>query len=465
MSAFPRIGQYIPELRGLSPVGVTSLADCQDKWVIVYNSPSLRSTKSPNLFRNYTDFLTYDIELMHTNIGDSAPSISIIDPTQVMRAKFYVYPNRTFTPDYLIRFVNELKDHFRIEAHIPPDEGVNLNCPDLEHIVGEYVLGSPQNVDPYLLDFVIYAFALINPDGTLYVYSERHLQELADLRISNPNLQVIMAIGGWAADGFSDAALTPASRYRFAREAKSWVDRFSLDGIDIDWEYPGSSAAGIKSRPEDRENFTLLLEALRDVLGPEAWLSVAGSGDASYIRNVDIAGIAQHINYFNLMAYDFTSGQTGVNAERHQSNLYPSPLSLGNTSVDTYVRNLEAAGMPSHKILMGLPLYGRGGNITKTFDEIRKRYLNKNGYMVKWDNTAKAPYIIYPSGDYFLGYDNPLSIYFKGQYVLENCLGGMFTWHSNMDNANILSNAMNVAINDPEQLVETLEKAYFASLQ
>lgn len=461
MSAFPNIGQYVPTLTGLSPQGVTSLADCQDKWVITYNNPSFRSSQIPQFFRSYSEFKNNNIELMRTTASDSAPSVSIISPDQILRAKFYMQPNKPFTHDYLIRFIDRLKDDYRPESHGLPTGDFNPNCPDIEKIVGEYVLGSPQNVDPYLLDFVIYAFALIKPDGTLYVYSEKQLQELADLRYSNPDLKVIMAIGGWAADGFSDAALTPASRYSFAREAKRWVDEYNLDGIDIDWEYPGSSASGIKSRKEDRENFTLLLEALRDVLGPTAWLSVAGSGDASYIRNVDIAGISNYIDYFNLMAYDFTSGQTGVTAERHQSNLYPSPLALNNTSVSGYINNLIQAGMPPEKILMGLPLYGRGGNITKTFDEIRKNYLNKNGYKVKWDNVAKAPYIIYPSGDYFLGYDNSLSIYFKGQYVLDNCLGGLFTWHSNMDKGNILSNAMSESIKDPGKLEDTLSKAYY----
>ena len=63
------------------------------------------------------------------------------------------------------------------------------------------------------------------------------------------------------------------------------MNQYNLDGIDIDWEYPGSSAAGIKSRPEDRENFTLLLTALRDVLGEDTWLSIAGTGDKAYINN------------------------------------------------------------------------------------------------------------------------------------------------------------------------------------
>lgn len=74
---------------------------------------------------------------------------------------------------------------------------------------------------------------------------------------------------GYFIYAISDAALTPTSRYNFAREVNALINEYNLDGVDIDWEYPGTSAAGIVSRPVDRENFTLLLTAIRDVIGDD----------------------------------------------------------------------------------------------------------------------------------------------------------------------------------------------------
>lgn len=500
------LGKPVPLFTAASTKGLINLKDYAGKWVVLLCNPTSFNTWRRNEFmslaKHARTFTEKNIQLLpistdpngnhlswfygNARFGNNLPfpiiddrygnicSLYNISPDTNSMQVFIISPEQTlvqtlsyptFGPPQIAEIIatmSHLNNAYRPEIHNIDNNPSASNplCPT-QPIVGEYVLGNPKNVDALLLDFVIYAFALINPDGTFTVYSTLYLKQLANLRLENPYLRVIMAIGGWGADGFSDAALTPTSRYNFAREAKRWVDEYGLDGIDIDWEYPGSSASGITSRPQDRENFTLLLTALRDVLGDDAWISVAGTGEASYIRNVEIANIAPIINYFNLMAYDFTAGETGETAGRHQSNLYPSSLSL-NTSVDGQINNLIEAGMPSSQILMGIPFYGRyGATSTKTYDELRKNYLNQNGYRVLWDNVAKAPYIVDPNGNFAYSYDNMLSIYFKGLYIAENCLGGMFAWQSGMDQANILTNAMSQAIRDIDELEDVLAKAYY----
>lgn len=373
-------------------------------------------------------------------------------------------PNNNYTSYIPCQSKKSKKDKKCSRPQITDTENQPLDvsyCPNVTPIVMEYVLGNPKNVDPTFLDAVIYAFVEINPDGTLYVPSPKYLNQLLNLKTYNPDLKVIAAIGGWGADGFSDAALTPASRYNFARQVNKLINQYKLDGVDIDWEYPATSAAGIKSRPEDKENFTLLLTAIRDVIGNDKWLSVAATGDTGYInKSAEIDKIAPIINYFNLMSYDFTAGETGERGKKHQANLYDSKLSLPGYSVDRWIKNLEAAGMPLSKILLGVPFYGRlGAKVTKSYDELRKNYINKNGYQYNFDKEAQVPYLV-KDGQFAMSYDDPLSIYIKGQYVLANCLGGIFSWTSTYDQANILAKAMYDSINDPVIFKEELEDIY-----
>ncbi|MGL4913923.1 MAG: peroxiredoxin [Romboutsia sp.] len=354
------------------------------------------------------------------------------------------------------------KKECRPEIDNPKNQPVDISyCPDVSPIVMEYVLGNPKNVDANLLDAVIYAFVEINPDGTLFVPTPKYLNQLVKLRKENPDLQVIAAIGGWGADGFSDASLTPSSRYNFARQVNKLINQYKLDGIDIDWEYPGNKGAGIKARPEDKENFTLLLTAIRDVIGDDKWLSVASSGDKSILdKGIEVSKIAPIINYFNIMSYDFTAGETGELGQRHQANLYESDLALPGYSVDIWIKNLEDRGMPKSKTLLGVPFYGRlGAKITKSYDELRANYINKNGYEYQFDDKAKVPYLI-KDGEFAMSYDDPLSIYLKGQYVLKNCLGGIFCWTSTYDQGNILASAMYNSINNPVLFKDELEDAY-----
>ena len=116
---------------------------------------------------------------------------------------------------------------------------------------------------------------------------------------------------------------------------------------------------------------------------------MAGTGDTGYInRSAEIDKIAPIITYFNLMSYDFTAGETGERGRSNQANLYDSNLSLPGYSVDAIVQNLINNGMPSEKILLGVPFYGRlGATTTASYDELRRNYINKNGYDYRFDDT------------------------------------------------------------------------------
>lgn len=82
--------------------------------------------------------------------------------------------------------------------------------------------------------------------------------------------------------------------------------------IDLDWEYPGQGIAGIKYRPEDKHNFTLLLQALRAMLdsqgaarkrtGGSRYLLTIAAADREYLEHTEMDQDHGYLDWINLMS-------------------------------------------------------------------------------------------------------------------------------------------------------------------
>lgn len=105
--------------------------------------------------------------------------------------------------------------------------------------------------DARRLTHVNLAFGLIK-DGLLDLHLLKYLHLLPKLREWNPEMKIVLSVGGWGADGFSDMAMTEEGRRNFAKSCLDAVEKYNLDGIDIDWEYPCNDAAGIGADPGTR---------------------------------------------------------------------------------------------------------------------------------------------------------------------------------------------------------------------
>ena len=132
---------------------------------------------------------------------------------------------------------------------------------------------SPNEIAAEKLTRINYAFANIQNGEIVqgFAHDRENFQTLNALKQRNPKLQILISVGGWTWSGaFSDMALTRESRHKFIDSAVRFVEANNLDGIDIDWEYPGAVGAGNPFRPADKQNYTSLLKEMRIQLDREA---------------------------------------------------------------------------------------------------------------------------------------------------------------------------------------------------
>ena len=293
-------------------------------------------------------------------------------------------------------------------------------------IVGYAVWWENTLPDPSLMTHLNYAFALIQNDfETLDIKSESRLRLMVALKKQNPDLKVLLSIGGWGAGNFSEMAADEKHRKAFCRNCLNAVTKFGLDGIDIDWEYPTSSSAGISSSSEDTKNFTLLMKDLRETLGDNRLLTMASASNAKY---VNFKEAVPYMNFVNIMTYDMGD------PPKHNSPLYRS--SMASESCDESVAKHFTAGVPYEKIVLGIPFYGHGDG--KAFDDYvdyKDIKIDGSKYSIQWDATAMVPYVTDATGKMVLNYDDAKSVGLKAEYVQQKKLAGAMYWNIEADDA------------------------------
>ncbi len=308
--------------------------------------------------------------------------------------------------------------------------------------------------DAQRLTHVNLAFGTIR-DSLLYTEKLTALNELDRLRSYNPNLRIVLSVGGWGAGGFSDMAMTAASRGAFCRTVRETMDKYALDGIDIDWEYPCSDAADIDHSPHDKVNFTYLMQELRDVTGDRI-VSIAAGAGAYFTRDTEMDRVAQACDYVQLMTYDMRSGfsrQAG-----HHTALDAGPDDPDGMTVKRAVQLFRDAGVPNSKLVIGAAFYSRRwegvpdinngllqpaatvGLFGPGYTDLQQNYIGKNGWRTYWDAHAQASHLY--NGSELISYDDPASIAAKCQYVKDQGLLGIMYWEHSCDPSRALLTAM-----------------------
>ncbi|KAF9161922.1 hypothetical protein DFQ26_004018 [Actinomortierella ambigua] len=331
-----------------------------------------------------------------------------------------------------------------------------------------------------------YAFSVLRPDFTP-VFETDYLLNRVVRACHARGVKVLMSIGGWTGSQyFSPLSSTPAGRKTFIDGAIRFVKNYDLDGIDIDWEYPGraGSACNIYNEMNDAQNFLTLLRELRTALnampnGQNLEISLATrivpfDGPDGQMR--DVSDFAKVVNHINIMAYDINgswSPMTGANA----------PFS-GQAGALSFAGGAQAwidAGFPPEQINMGVPFYGRslvtkydmthGASMSAPFETKvpvgdnndglwtdpcerttafsgvwKYRNLRAQGILDRggraiapwvrtFDNDSHTPWLFNPQTKQFISYDDMESLRIKIDYVKQKNLGGMMLWAINQDTA------------------------------
>jgi len=347
---------------------------------------------------------------------------------------------------------------------------------------GECIMVTQQGVMDAWADYQKGFTADISVSGVADTWDQPlrgNFNQLRQLKEKHPHLKVLISLGGWTwSGGFSDAAMTAASRQRVAQSCIDLYIKGNLpkageqggpgvaagifDGIDIDWEYPVvCTSANPNCDPADKENFTLLLAEFRrqlDEIDPNLLLTIAGPAGEDKFQETELDKIHHYLDFINLMTYDFHGAWDSTGPTNFHSPLYASPNDPSTGIVRKYYADYAIgahldAGIPAHKLVMGVPFYGRGwrgvtnqnnglyqsatGPAPGTYDNGVEDYkvLRNLNYPEYRDEQYTQAYWIF-NGDIFWSFDDPVSMANKMNYIKAKGLGGAMIWALDGDTPN-----------------------------
>jgi chitinase len=274
-------------------------------------------------------------------------------------------------------------------------------------------------------------------------------------RAHDRSVKVLISIGGWTmSDPFPYIAASEEKRKRFAHYCNEMVRVYGIDGIDIDWEYPGYAAHNGSSA--DKGNFTLLLETVRDSLDAleretyrKLLLSAAFGVATSRMAEIEWGKVKYLLDHVNLMTYDFYGSD--FHQTNHHAPLFSPAKGLEGFDLHSAVHHLmDRHGVPAAKINIGLAFYGRSLKTkgspdlhvasrrapdSSTFPEdggapmFYNLLARQNLFNYHWDSLAQAPYLKGKrSLNTFVTFDDEKSIARKAGYILDHDLAGAIIW-------------------------------------
>lgn len=267
-------------------------------------------------------------------------------------------------------------------------------------------------------------------------------------------VKVVVSVGGWTwSSHFPAIAADPSKRKNFVNSCIGIVRKYGVDGIDIDWEYPGH--APHNGTPDDKANLTLLISELKAALvrtgisdGKNYLLTLATGPAQKHMAQIDWPSVEPQLDLIHLMSYNYYGAWDKTT--NHNTPLYKPATGNFRYNVDHSVTLLtDTFNIPSSKITLGLAFYGR----TATFqDEVSLHapstgidavtfpdekgtpsyfniMLKQNLFDKEFDEVAKVPYLTGKNGSKaFVSFDDEISIGQKTAFAVQKNMAGVVIW-------------------------------------
>ncbi|KAJ7276522.1 glycoside hydrolase superfamily [Mycena haematopus] len=337
----------------------------------------------------------------------------------------------------------------------------------------------PEKIDFARFDWIDFAFALPTKDCSL-TWDDPDTAPLLLGRLvtaaHSKGKKVKLSVGGWTGSKyFSSVVATDHSRKTFVENIYSLYIRFNLDGIDIDWEYPGyQGQAGNEVSEYDTANFLAFLKLLRDWLPSDAAISAAALTIPFYGPDgepmTDVSEFAKYLDWILIMNYDVwgASSTPGPNAplvDACHNSTQPE------ASAAAAAKAWTSAGFPASQLVLGVPSYGYVSKSTATRlrtrqnqvqsvklasgGQIQFRDLVEQGALVRnsngsfsggggftryYDECSCTPFLRSPSSGQIVTYDDPQSLGLKAALAKRTGMLGvnMFDWTGDTDNGDLV---------------------------
>jgi chitinase len=363
-----------------------------------------------------------------------------------------------------------------------------IKANQLTHVLYAFMLPNPSQEDYTILKdgypFPPNPYNPSTPEATLIHHDgyegPNNMAKLKQLKLQYPHLKVLVSIGGWTLSWtLSKIAANDTLRQRLVQTAVKFIVDNGLDGLDVDWEYPGK-----KGEPynyvdpiNDKTNLLRLLGDLRAEMNAKSAkkleLTCAVGCDPLVIKNYK--GAAPYLDYILLMTYDF-AGDWGDGG--HQTAIYNNPAGTDDPqwNVHAAVNNVILAGFSKTQICVGSPMYGRGwAKIVPTDVKLpiygksvsgpgvsysgtagepglsSYRHLidavGKNGLTRYYDPIAKAVYAHNLTTGETWTYEDEQTLGDRVKYILDNDLGGIMFWELSDDTRDGTRNLLQRAVN------------------